>query len=202
MKTLEYYKNLEYTERIDPDPEGGFVASIPDLPGCLAYGETKIKALNSLKHSKDLWLESVYKSHGEAPEPRPLQQYSGKFLLRVPKYLHQRLDESAQEESTSLNQYIVSLLSERDTLNRVTQVLQKSITQKSASVATASASWDRSASWDQWLLYKSQSIKTLQGALVEETAYAAEVAPSLETFEAFRSHAIGRMNPELVDVRE
>ena len=196
MKTLKYFKSLEYTERIDPDPEGGFVASIPDLPGCLAYGETRIKALNSLKHSKDLWLESVYKSHGEAPEPRPLQQYSGKFLLRVPKYLHQRLDESAQEESISLNQYIVSLLSERDALTRVTELFQKSITQKSASVATASASWD------QWFLHKSETIQILQGALVEETAYAAEVAPSLETFEAFLSHAIGKMNPGLVDVRE
>jgi len=161
MKKLEHYKSLEYPERIDPDPEGGFVASIPDLPGCLAFGETKIKALNSLKHSKNLWLESYFESHGEAPEPRPARQYSGKFLSRVPKYLHQRLDESAQEEGISLNQYIVSLLSERDTLNRVTQVLQKSITPKSATEAAASASWD------QWFLYKSESIQTLHGALVE-----------------------------------
>ncbi|MDA2935232.1 type II toxin-antitoxin system HicB family antitoxin [Acidobacteria bacterium AH-259-D05] len=127
MKQLEYYKSLEYPERIDPDPEGGFVASIPDLPGCLAYGETKIKALNSLKQSKDLWLESYYESHGEAPEPKPLQQYSGKFLLRVPRYLHQRLDESAQEEGVSLNQYIVSLLSEKDSLHRVTRILQQNV---------------------------------------------------------------------------
>ncbi len=188
MKKLEYYKNLEYTERIDPDPEGGFVASIPDLPGCLAYGETRIKALNSLKHSKDLWLESVHKSHGEAPEPRPLQQYSGKFLLRVPKYLHQRLDESAQEESTSLNQYIVSLLSERDTLNRVTQVLQESITPKSATVAVASAS---SRQW-----WSDMPIQTVWGALAEETAYSAKVAPSFVTF---LSHAI---KPGSIEMRE
>lgn len=192
MKKLEYYKSLEYPERIDPDPEGGFVASIPDLPGCLAYGETKIKALNSLKDSKDLWLESYFESQGEAPEPRPAQHYSGKFLLRVPKYLHQRLDESAQEEGTSLNQYIVSLLSERDALNRVTEILQKSIAQKSASVAAASASSDH---W--W--FTSRSIQTLSGALVEEATYAAEVAPSLVTF---LSHVRGQMKPGLMDVRK
>ncbi len=186
MKTLKYFKSLEYTERIDPDPEGGFVASIPDLPGCLAYGETRIKALNSLKHSKDLWLESVHKSHGEAPEPRPLQQYSGKFLLRVPKYLHQRLDESAQEEGISLNQYIVSLLSEQDALNRVTVLLQKSTTQKSASVTAARASFHR------WFSFTS----TLEGSPVEDSAYAgADVAPHPVTI-------LSQFSDRFIEVRE
>ena len=41
MKTIEYYMKLPYKLEIFPDPdEGGYVASYPDLPGCLTMGET------------------------------------------------------------------------------------------------------------------------------------------------------------------
>ncbi len=36
MKTLEEWYALPYRVEIAADPEGGFVAKIPDLPGCLA----------------------------------------------------------------------------------------------------------------------------------------------------------------------
>lgn len=113
MKDLSYYKGLEYPCRVTPDPEGGFVASIPDLPGCFSFGETKEKAISKLDESKSLWLESYYGTHGEAPEPSREQEFSGRFLLRIPKYLHQRLHEEARAEGVSLNQYILSLLAER-----------------------------------------------------------------------------------------
>lgn len=112
-KDLAYYKELKYPIRINPDPEGGFVASIPDLPGCYAFGETIEQAVEDLNDSKELWLETYYETHGEAPEPGMPRDYSGKFLLRLPKYLHRKLDEAARAEATSLNQYVVSLLAEQ-----------------------------------------------------------------------------------------
>jgi len=115
VKDLSYYKGLEYPCRVTPDPEGGFVASIPDLPGCISFGETKEEAISKLDESKNLWLESYYGTHGEAPEPSREQEFSGRFLLRIPKYLHQRLHEEARAQGVSLNQYILSLLSERST---------------------------------------------------------------------------------------
>jgi predicted RNase H-like HicB family nuclease len=113
MKELKYYQRLRYPIRIEPDPEGGYLASHPDLPGCNAFGETIQAAVKSLDESRDMWLESYFEIHGEAPEPSKPRGYSGKLLVRLPKYLHEKLRESADEEGVSLNQYIVTLLAER-----------------------------------------------------------------------------------------
>ncbi len=43
-------------------------------------------------------------------------------MLKMPKYLHARLAESAKREDCSLNQYLVTLLSERDALGVVEEV--------------------------------------------------------------------------------
>ena len=46
MKTIEYYMNLPYRLELIPDTdEGGFVASYPELRGCLTSGETAEAAL-------------------------------------------------------------------------------------------------------------------------------------------------------------
>jgi len=123
MKDLNYYRSLEYSFRVAPDPEGGFLASIPDLPGCYSFGETKEEAITKLDESKNLWLESYYEAHGDAPEPSREQEFSGRFLLRLPKYLHQRLHEDARAEGVSLNQYILSLLAEGSARSEMSRVV-------------------------------------------------------------------------------
>ena len=45
-KNFEYYMSLPYRVVLEPSPEGGWVTSIPDLPGCLNQGETKEEALS------------------------------------------------------------------------------------------------------------------------------------------------------------
>lgn len=48
MKTIEYYMNLPYRLELVPDTdEGGFVASYPELRGCLTSGETAEAALKT-----------------------------------------------------------------------------------------------------------------------------------------------------------
>jgi predicted RNase H-like HicB family nuclease len=116
MRDLHYYLQLEYPFRVEPDPEGGFVASIPDLPGCYSAGETKQEAIERLEESKAAWIESYYATHGEAPEPSSLSSLSGRILLRLPKYLHRKLHNAAHAEGISVNQYVISLLAEGITL--------------------------------------------------------------------------------------
>ena len=41
------------------------------------------------------------------------KEYSGKLLLRMPKSLHRELHDEAEAEGTSLNQYIMCLLSSK-----------------------------------------------------------------------------------------
>jgi predicted RNase H-like HicB family nuclease len=116
MKDLHYYLQLEYPIRIEPDPEGGYVASIPDLPGCYSAGETKQEAAERLEESRAAWIEAYYATHGEAPEPARFSSLSGRILLRLPKYLHRKLHNTAHAEGISVNQYAISLLAEGITL--------------------------------------------------------------------------------------
>lgn len=49
-------------------PEGGYVAEIPALKGCLAQGETLDEALRELKIVTDLWLETAEKYGQQLPD--------------------------------------------------------------------------------------------------------------------------------------
>jgi antitoxin HicB len=112
MRDLHYYLQLEYPFRVEPDPDGGFVASIPDLPGCYSAGKTKQEAVERLEESRVAWIESYYAIHHKAPEPAAPSSFSGRILLRMPKYLHRKLHDAAQSEGISINQYAISLLAE------------------------------------------------------------------------------------------
>ncbi|MCM1135050.1 MAG: type II toxin-antitoxin system HicB family antitoxin [Clostridium sp.] len=46
-----------------------YVASIPELQGCMAHGETREKALKELEAAEALWLESARDMNIEIPEP-------------------------------------------------------------------------------------------------------------------------------------
>jgi antitoxin HicB len=52
------------------------------------------------------WIEVSLEDGDPIPEPRPLDDYSGKFVVRVPKSLHRELVDAAEREGVSLNQYI------------------------------------------------------------------------------------------------
>ena len=110
-KPLEYYLSLKYPVTIHIAPEGGFVAEIEDLPGCLAQGETLDEACELIEEARRLWLESAYEDDLDIPLPRGEQEYSGKFFIRAPRSLHRKLDQMARREGVSLNQYLVSTLS-------------------------------------------------------------------------------------------
>jgi antitoxin HicB len=53
---------------IYPCEEGGYVAEIPSLKGCLAQGETSAEALNELNIVRDLWLETAGRYGQQLPE--------------------------------------------------------------------------------------------------------------------------------------
>ncbi|MFB2938825.1 type II toxin-antitoxin system HicB family antitoxin [Aerosakkonemataceae cyanobacterium BLCC-F154] len=108
---LEYYLNLQYPVTLYPDPEGGYVAQIKDLPGCLTQGETLDETIANINEARELWIETAYESGDDIPLPSSEESYNGKLLLRMPKSLHRRLAEEAERENVSLNQYIVFLLS-------------------------------------------------------------------------------------------
>jgi len=52
-------EGIQYPIIIYPCPEGGYVAEIPALPGCLAQGETLEECIAELKIVSDLWVETA-----------------------------------------------------------------------------------------------------------------------------------------------
>ena len=118
MKTLNDYLALSYRMEIIRDSdEGGFVASYPDLPGCITCGETEEEALKNALDAKKAWLEAALEENIEIPEPDSLEAYSGQFKLRLPRSLHRALAEHSQREGISMNQYWVYLLAKNDALH-------------------------------------------------------------------------------------
>jgi predicted RNase H-like HicB family nuclease len=58
---------MNYPIIIYPCGEGGFVAEIPALSGCLAQGETLEDTLQELIIVKDLWLQTAEKYNQKLP---------------------------------------------------------------------------------------------------------------------------------------
>lgn len=110
---LSHYLTVNYPFDVVADPDGGFVIRFPDLPGCMTQIDSIEAVGQAAAEIKELWIETEYERGAEIPAPSYPETYSGKFNLRLPKSLHRRLVEQADAEAVSLNQIIVSMLSER-----------------------------------------------------------------------------------------
>lgn len=61
----KYHINIFYSRE-----DGGFIADIPDLKYCSAFGKTPADALKQVQIAKSLWLEAA-KAHGKRiPKPK------------------------------------------------------------------------------------------------------------------------------------
>jgi len=52
-KDFAYFISLSYRIGLYPAAEGGFVADIPELPGCISQGETQEEVLNMIQEAKE-----------------------------------------------------------------------------------------------------------------------------------------------------
>jgi antitoxin HicB len=108
-KTVEYYLSLPYTIEVtretDPD-DPGWVARVVELPGCLTQGDDFEELGEMIEDAMRGWIEVALEDGLEIPEPRLEDDYSGKFVVRVPKSLHRRMVQEAEREGVSLNQLI------------------------------------------------------------------------------------------------
>ena len=47
-----------------------YVAEVPELPGCMAHGDTQEVALDNIGQAVELWLETARESGDPIPEPK------------------------------------------------------------------------------------------------------------------------------------
>jgi antitoxin HicB len=118
-KPLDYYLTLQYPVHVIADPDGGYVAMFPDLPGCMTQGETLEEIAFMAEDARHGWIETEYERGNDIPLPTYPEEYSGKFNVRLPRSLHRSLAESAEREGVSLNQYVVALLARGDSQARI-----------------------------------------------------------------------------------
>lgn len=109
-KSLAEYLALDYPLILTADPDGGYVFEYPDLSGCLGQIESLDELPAHAIEARTLWLEVAFARGMEIPLPSYPPDYSGKFVIRMPKSLHRTLAEQAAAEGVSLNQYTLSLL--------------------------------------------------------------------------------------------
>ena len=112
-KTLEYYMELDYPvelSKIKHEEGGGFLVSVPLLPGCMSDGDTLEEAYSNIVEAKKEWFSSMIERKMEIPEPVEKEEYSGKFMVRLPKSLHKILVQLSKREGVSLNQYVTNSL--------------------------------------------------------------------------------------------
>lgn len=74
-------RELSYSVFYEHAPEGGFVVSVPALPGCHTQGETLEEAERNVKEAIGLYLESLV-AHGE-PIPEEGQSLQGRVTVPV-----------------------------------------------------------------------------------------------------------------------
>lgn len=61
----DYHINIFYS-----DEDSCYIADIPDLEGCSAWGDTPEAAAREVWIARDLWLEAAREIGKEIPEPR------------------------------------------------------------------------------------------------------------------------------------
>ena len=111
---LEELLAQPWSREVVADEDGVFVASVPELEGCFADGDTVEAALANLDQVLRDWLALALEDGAKIPEPRRQDDelFSGRFSVRVPRSLHRRLSLRAEAEGASLNQLVAVLLAQ------------------------------------------------------------------------------------------
>jgi predicted RNase H-like HicB family nuclease len=61
----DYHINIFYSEE-----DGGYIADIPDLKACSAFGNTPAEALAEVERAKAAWFETARAEGKPIPRPR------------------------------------------------------------------------------------------------------------------------------------
>ena len=58
-------------EPLSPEDGGGYLATVPDLPGCMSDGETPEEAVRNVRDAIAAWIEEARATGRPIPAPRP-----------------------------------------------------------------------------------------------------------------------------------
>jgi len=98
---------------INHDGENVFESRVQEFPDLVEFADSADEAYMLALDSVETTAE-IFEDLGKAfPAPHiPIDEFSGRVTLRLPKTLHKAISDIARIEGVSLNQHIVSVLSE------------------------------------------------------------------------------------------
>ncbi len=67
-KSVRTKKVLQYTAIFEPAEEGGYVVTVPSLPGCVSQGDTFEEAVEMIKDAMKGYLEVLGEEKQEIPQ--------------------------------------------------------------------------------------------------------------------------------------
>ena len=85
----------DYAIRIEPlssDEGGGFLVTVPDLPGCIADGETVEQAITEAHDAFEAWAMAERQDRGELPAPKTPDSAGATLNANAPKKPHDFLN--------------------------------------------------------------------------------------------------------------
>jgi len=105
------YLNAPYIRMLIPDAEeGGYVAEVLELPGCISDGDTPEEAYRNLQEAMEGWIATAIDHNQPIPEPVGDREYGGHFPLRISTELHRAAALRAIQEGISLNQWFAKAI--------------------------------------------------------------------------------------------
>lgn len=112
--SIQEYLNMPYNiivKKINDESGMYYSANVLEFDGCMGTGETYLEAYQDVLEAMEGWIETKLENGFTVPLPMETEKYSGKFVVRLPKTLHQELSIKAAQEGVSLNQYALYKLS-------------------------------------------------------------------------------------------
>ena len=67
MMGVEHFRIV--IEHLSAEDGGGFLATVPDLPGCMSDGETRAEALANVEDAISVWIHTAREAGLPIPEP-------------------------------------------------------------------------------------------------------------------------------------
>jgi predicted HicB family RNase H-like nuclease len=111
MKIDEFVE--KYTYRVEWSEEDcAHLARCLEFPSLIAHGDTSARALNAIQKVVTESLAWMSEEGEKIPEPLGLKKFKGNLTLRIPSELHRKLTVKSAEEGVSVNQYILSRISD------------------------------------------------------------------------------------------
>jgi predicted RNase H-like HicB family nuclease len=71
---------MSYTVILEQEPDGGYVATVPALPGCVSQGKTRAEVMTNIREAAELYIEDCL----AAGDPVPNEAGKEFVELQVP----------------------------------------------------------------------------------------------------------------------